>query len=217
MKNSHAVNNNNNNHYFALPAWISPILSRYPSLSSIAPGRSSSLYPVSAQMYILVLAGLRAFARPCKGVHRGISLMSSSLILLLCPACLVRLTLIVFVMGVRWPHNCCFVGCCLQNLFNIARSILVELPSSFFSIGFVSVHVVHPYSSIDTTAVWKKLCFILSVSSDFHMIDNLSIAIHAFASHVLMSFSVDETLLPGLVNLSTSFKGPPFSAKMLPL
>ena len=36
----------------------------------------------------------------------------------------------------------------------------------------VSVQVVHPYSSIDTTAAWKKLRFILSVRSDFHMIDS---------------------------------------------
>ena len=35
------------------------------------------------------------------------------------------------------------------------------LPSSFFSSRLVSVHVVHPYSSIDTTAAWKKLRFIL--------------------------------------------------------
>ena len=66
----------------------------------------------------------------------------------------------------------------------------------------VSVHVVHPYSSIDTTAAWKKLRFILSVKSDFHMIDRLSLAVHAFASHVSMSVSVDETLLPRKVNLS---------------
>ena len=38
----------------------------------------------------------------------------------------------------------------------------------FFSSRFVSVHVVHPYSSIDVTAAWKKLRFILSVRSDFH-------------------------------------------------
>ena len=48
----------------------------------------------------------------------------------------------------------------------------------------VTVHVVHPYSSIDTTASWKKLRFILSVRSDFHMTDSLSIAVHAFASRV---------------------------------
>ena len=37
--------------------------------------------------------------------------------------------------------------------------------------------------------------FILSDRSDFHMNDSLSMADHDFASHVLMSFSVDETLL----------------------
>ena len=87
----------------------------------------------------------------CEGVHRT-SLMSLSLLLQRCLACLVRLTLIVFVMGGRWLYNCCFVGCCLQDLSNIARSIIVFLLSSFFSIRFVSVEVVHPYSSIDTTA-----------------------------------------------------------------
>ena len=54
---------------------------------------------------------------------------------------------------------------------------------------------MHPYSSIDTTAAWKKLNFILSVRSNFHWSDNLSIAVHAFASRVLL-FWVDVTLLP---------------------
>ena len=40
-----------------------------------------------------------------------------------------------------------------------------------------SVYVVHTYSSINTTADWKKLRFILSVSSDFHMTDSLSKAV----------------------------------------
>ena len=124
------------------------------------------------------------------------SLMSSSLLLQQCPACLVRLTSIAFVIGGRWPYSLCFVGCCLQDWFKIARSILVLLPSSFFSSRLVSVHVVHPYSSIDTTAARKKLRFILSVRSDFHMTDSLLIAVHAFVSRVSMSFSVDETLLP---------------------
>ena len=43
---------------------------------------------------------------------------------------------------------------------------------------FVSVNVVHPYSSIDTAAAWKKSFFILSDRSDFHMIDRLAIADH---------------------------------------
>ena len=49
------------------------------------------------------------------------------------------------------------------------------------------------------------------------MTDKQSITAHALASRVLMSFSVDETMLPWLVKLSTSFKGPPFSAEMSPL
>ena len=66
---------------------------------------------------------------------------------------------------------------------------------------------MQPYSSIDTTAAWEKLRFILSVRSDSHMIDSLLIAVHAFVSRVSMSFSVDSTLLPRYVNLSTSLSG----------
>ena len=77
----------------------------------------------------------------------------------------------------------------------MARSILVQLPSSFFSMRLVSVYVVRPYNSMDTTVAWKKLRFILSDMSDFHMADSLSIADYNFASRVLMSFPVDETLL----------------------
>ena len=168
-----------------------------PLLSFIASGRSSGLHPVSSHScWMYVRAGRPAFARPYVGVYRSTSFMSSSLLLQLWPACLVRLTWIVFVMGGRWPYSWCFVGCCRQDLFNIARNILVWLPSSFFSSRIVSLQAVHPYSSIDTTAAWKKLRFILSVRSDFHMIDSLSIAVHAFVSRVSMSFSVDDKQVP---------------------
>ena len=71
------------------------------------------------------VAGCPAFARPYNMVLRSSSLMSSSPLLRQFPICLVRLLWIVFVMSGRWPYNCCFVGFCLQDLFNIARSILV--------------------------------------------------------------------------------------------
>ena len=184
-------------HHVGPPARISLTLSRHFPLLFIASGRSSGLHPVSSHSCcIYVLAGRPSFARPYAGVHRSTSLMSSSLLLQLCPACLVRLTLVVFVMGGRWLYSWCFVGCCRQDLFNIARNIFVKLPFSFFSSRFVSVQVVHPYSSINTTAAWMKLRFILSVRFDFHMIDSLSISVYAFVSRVSMSFSVDETLLP---------------------
>ena len=101
-------------------------LSRHFCISFIALGRSSGLHPVSSHSCcIYVRAGRPAFAWPYAGVHRSISLMSSSPLLQQCPACLVRLTWIVFVMGGRWSYSWCLVGCCLQDLFNIARSIFV--------------------------------------------------------------------------------------------
>ncbi len=76
--------------------------------------------------------------------------------------------------------------------------------------------MVHPYSSIDTIAAWKKLRFILSVRSDFHMTDSLLVAVYAFVNRVSMSFSVDETLLSRKVNLSTRFREVPSSVEMWP-
>ena len=176
-------------HHHVIPlARLSMALSRHSSRSFIDSGRSSELHPVSSlSCCMYVRAGRPAFVQPYEGVLRRTSLMSSSLLLQQCPACLVRLTLIVFVMGGRWLYSWGFLGCCLLDLFKIARSILVQLPSSFFSIRLVSVHVVHPYSNIDTTAAWKKLCFILSVRSDFHMTDSLLIAAHTFVFLSMLS------------------------------
>ena len=94
-------------HHDVVPlARISLTLSRYFSLSFIAPGRSSWLHPVSSHSCCMyVRAGHPAFAWPYAGVHRNTSLMSSSLLLQQCPACLVRLTCIVFAMGGKWPYS----------------------------------------------------------------------------------------------------------------
>ena len=113
-------------HHVALVARISLTLSRHSSLSFIALGRSSGQHPVfSHSCWMYVRAGRPAFARPCVGVHKSTSLMSSSLLLRQCPACLVHLTWIVFVIGGSWPYSWCLVGCCRQDLFKIACSILV--------------------------------------------------------------------------------------------
>ena len=113
-------------HRIVLAARISLTLSRHSSLSFIALGRSSGQQSVSSHScWMYVRAGRPAFARPCVGIHKSTSLMSSSLLLQQCPACLVRLTWIVFVIGGRWPYSWCLVGCCCQDLFRIARSILV--------------------------------------------------------------------------------------------
>ena len=113
-------------HHIALLARISLTLSRHSSLSFIALGRSSGQHPVSSHScWMYVRAGRPAFARLCVGIHKSSSLMSSSLLLQQCPACLVRVTWIVFVIGGRWPYSWCLVGCCCQDLFRIACSILV--------------------------------------------------------------------------------------------
>ena len=86
-------------------------LSCHFSLSFIASGMSSGLHPISSQSCCMyVRAGRPAFARPYVGVHRSTSLISSSLLLQQCPACLVRLTWIVFsdeevgdrIVGALW-------------------------------------------------------------------------------------------------------------------
>ena len=106
-------------HHIALVARISLTLSRHFSLSFIALGRSSGQHPVSSHScWMYVRAHRPAFARPCVGVHKSTPLMSSSLLLQQCPACLARLTWIVFVIRGRWPYSWCLVGCCPLAVFH---------------------------------------------------------------------------------------------------
>ena len=115
----------NHHHHVVPPARIFLTLSRHFSRLFIASGRSSGLHPVSShRCYMYVRAGRPAFAWPYVRVHKSISLMSSSLLLQQCPAYLVRLGWIVFVIGGRWPYSWCLVGCCRQDLFKIARRII---------------------------------------------------------------------------------------------
>ena len=99
-----------------------------PPYRFIALGRSSGQQPVSSHScWMYVRAGRPAFARPCVGIHKSTSLMSSSLLLQQCPACLVRLTWIVFVIGGRWPYSWCLVGCCRQDFVALAAWISLTL------------------------------------------------------------------------------------------
>ena len=104
-------------HHHVVPqARISLTLSRHFSLSFIDSGRSSGPHLVSSHScWMYVRNGHPTFAWPYVGVHRSTSLMSSSLLLQQYPACLVRLTLIIFVMGGRWPYSVCLVECCRQD------------------------------------------------------------------------------------------------------
>ena len=108
----------NHHHDVVLLARISLTLSRHFSLSFIASGRSSGIHPISSHSCCMyVRAGHPAFAWPYEYITYELVLAS--------PACLVYLAWIVFMMGGRWPCSWCLVECCRQDLFNIARNILV--------------------------------------------------------------------------------------------
>ena len=97
-------------------ARISLTLSCHFSLSFIASGGSSGLHPLSSHSCCMYdRAGRPAFARPYVGVHGSTSLMSSSMLLQQWPACLVRLTCIVF-----WPPS-------LRQVFKVSFSWYVIL------------------------------------------------------------------------------------------
>ena len=152
-------------HHHVVPlARISLTLSRHFSLSFIASGRSSGLYPVSTHSCCMyVRAGRPAFAWPYVGVHRSTSLMSSSLLLQQCLAYLVRLAWIVFVVGGRWPYSWCLVGCCGQDLFNIARlSIAVHAFVSRVSMPFSLDETLLPrpmHTKLNICAIIKQVTF----------------------------------------------------------
>ena len=93
-----------------------PSLATPPYCSSLLAGPQGYIqYPQRAAVCRFELVVLLLLL----GVHRSTSLMNSSLLLQQCPACLVRLALIVFVMGGGWPYSCCFVGCCLLRSLRI--------------------------------------------------------------------------------------------------
>ena len=190
------------------------------SLSPLLPIRYRSpqvLCVASRILTELLCVGLRrptVLVCPCIGAHRSTSLTSSSSLLQQCQPCLVRFSLMVCVIVGRCPYIYFFVGCCLQDLFRAARSILVQLPSSLFCRRLVNVHVVLPYSSTDMATAWKNSLFSLSVRSDFHMVDNLSMAVQAFPIRALILCSVDDISLPRYVKLSTTFRCLPSSVEI---
>ena len=124
-------------------ARISLTLSCPFSLSFIAFGKSSGLHPVSSHSCCMyVRAGCPAFAWPYVGVYGSISLVRSSLLLQQCPACLVGLTWIVFVMGGRWPYRSCLVRCCRQDFFNNARNNIHKLQNKNKNLSKKNIYVL---------------------------------------------------------------------------
>ena len=86
----------------------------------------------------------------------------------------------------------------------------------FFSMSFMSIPVVYPYSSNDIATAGKKLYFILSEKSGFHNIDNQSITFYAFTGCMLTSLTVDKIWLPSHMNWSTNFRSLSLKVEMAP-
>ena len=83
-------------------------------------------------------------------------------------------------------QNVAFRICPKQDVELLRNSRLV-----FFCKHFVRIQEVLPCSSTYTATGWKKYPFILSERSDFHMIDNQSIAVYTLPMRMLTFLSVD--------------------------
>ena len=77
-----------------------------------------------------VLVGRPTLVCPYEGVYEicHFILASPAVYLMSCSSYL------VLEIGCKLLYSCCFIGCCFQDLFNIAHSILVLFPFVFFSI-----------------------------------------------------------------------------------
>ena len=104
-------------HHVVRLARIFLTLSLHVSLSFIASGRSSGSHPASSHSCCMyVRAGRLAFDWPYAVFHGSTSLTISSLLLQQCPACLVCLACIVFVIVGRWPYKLVPCGVLLPGL-----------------------------------------------------------------------------------------------------
>ena len=121
-------------------------LQGFPKLSLfIRPNHASLLAGLQNNIQCPYSAGRPTLARSCVGVHRRTSLMSSSLLLQLCPTSRVCLTWIVFEIVGRWPNNCCFIGFCFQYKNLIRVKTICFLPRLFVPTGkILCTHFTSP-------------------------------------------------------------------------
>ena len=117
-------NTNHHHHHVVLVARISLNL-----LSPLFPivhrlDRSSGQHPYLTELLNVCSCWSSCFCMAMCGVHKSTSLMSSSLLLQQCPACLVRLTWIVFVIGGRWPYSWCLVGVAARTYSRLLAAFL---------------------------------------------------------------------------------------------
>ena len=98
--------------------------------------------------------------------------------------CLFHLTHVVYEMGDEWLCNCCFVGCCVQDLFKTVRSALALIKSKILFSCVFQVAKLLSYRHSDSLE--KPVC--LSKKLDIYMNKNFSFAIYAFPVCMLTYF-----------------------------
>ena len=138
-------------------------------------------------------------ARPCAGFYPITSFTNSSLLLLKSSTCLVCLTWMVLEMGSGRTADVLFLF-----FFVASKNCSIQRVAFLYNShqAFLNAQIMHPFSNTDTAILMNKSSLILSGRSDFHMIDNLPIAIHHIVMRMFTSLSVDEILLSKYVNWS---------------
>ena len=127
--------------------------------------------PLDGTQYLLgliyvSLAGWPTLARPCVGVHKVRLPMSYSFHLRQGTGDLVCITSMVFEMGGKWLHSCCFFGLLLSGFVQDNTSLSHIVPINFFSIYFVIIQVMYPFNGMDTITTPKKSRFVHRTSMD---------------------------------------------------
>ena len=138
----------------------------YPSLLIIAPGNSCRRNLVCTDL-IKVLRGRLTTTLTLKksSLESILVFFFFVFFLVFCwqyQAGIVPLAWLINEIGGKWPCSCFFFFffffffvSCFQNSFSTARSNCVFFFFSFFSRHFVTVHMVHPFSSVDTARAQK--------------------------------------------------------------
>ena len=126
-----------------------------------------------------VRAGRPAFARPCVGVHKSTSLVSSSLLLQQCPACLFHLTWIVFVIGGRWPS---------------------PKINFFLFIGLLSVMIDNAWKPISSKQIIVCLTMSNKLSAWRHLVDDTTCTTSLYCENTQLSIK-SKTLVAALLLL----------------
>ena len=132
-----------------------------------------------------------------------------------------NLSFLVCEMGDKWSYSCCFFNTAVRIFFQnqhvaflCSSHLAIFLLLFFFNVSLEprwSNYTVEPTQP----QVGSNSVLFFSEISGFHMIDNLSIEVHAFPTCILALLSVDEILMSRYLNMSPNFRGIPLKVGMV--